>query len=347
VNDRGVEPVDAAAGAAMRARVDALTKPPGSLGRLEELAVRLAEIAGGAPKHRYEARTILVGVGDHGVVAEGVSAYPQAVTAQMARGFLAGTAAIGALARAVRARVVVANFGALEDLPPHPDLLDLRVARGTANFARGAAMTREQLDAALAAGERAVAVLRARGPLELLALGEMGIGNTTSAAALTAIFADADVAAVVGRGTGIDDARLARKIAVVEAAVARVRGAPWDAVASEVGGFEIVALAGAILAAARARIPVVLDGFVVGAAALVARAIAPASIGYCIAAHRSQEPGHAVALARLGLRPLLELELRLGEGSGAALALPLIEAAARMACDMRTFAEAGVSDAET
>jgi len=340
-----VAPVDAAAAAAMRERIDSLTKPQGSLGRLEDLAVQLAAIAGGMPAHRYEARAILVGVGDHGVVAEGVSAYPQAVTAQMVRGFLAGTAAIGALARAVRADLVVANFGASEPLPAHADLLDLCVARGTANFASGPAMTSEQVDAALAAGAAAVTAMRARRPLEALALGEMGIGNTTSAAALTAALCDASAERTVGRGTGIDDERLERKIEIVRAAVARVAGRSWQAIVCEVGGFEIVALAGAILTAARARIPVVLDGFIVASAALVARAIAPHAIGYCIAAHRSREPGHGIALARLGLRPYLDLDLRLGEGSGAALALPLLEAAARMACEMKTFAEAGVAGA--
>ncbi len=336
-------PVDAAAAAAARARIDQLTKPLGSLGRIEELAVQLCAIARGLPAHAYEARAALIGVGDHGVVAEGVSAYPQAVTAQMVSGFLGGSAAINAFARAARSRVYVANFGAVEDLPAHPDLLAFRVARGTANFAHGPALTREQVRQALQAGAQAFAAIAARGPLQALALGEMGIGNTTSAAALTAAFANVPAELVVGRGTGIDDERLAVKTAVVRAAVARCAGADWETVACEVGGLEIVALAGALIAAARAGIVVVLDGFIVGAAALLARSIAPNAIGYCIAAHRSQEPGHGVALAALGLRPLFDLELRLGEGSGAVLAFPLVEAAARMVREMHTFGEAGVS----
>jgi nicotinate-nucleotide--dimethylbenzimidazole phosphoribosyltransferase len=189
--------------------------------------------------------------------------------------------------------------------------------------------------------------VREKAPFDVLALGEMGIGNTTSASAIVAAFTGKPAAGVVGRGTGVDDTRLQRKIAVVERALGRIQDFTWDEIASEVGGFEIVGLAGVILSAARARIPVVLDGFIVAAAALIAGAIAPQSLGYCIAAHRSQEPGHAAALEALGLRPLFDLELRLGEASGAALALPIIEAAARMIREMHTFAEAGVATAET
>ena len=195
----------------------------------------------------------------------------------------------------------------------------------------------------LAAGIAAFDAVRARGPFDVLALGEMGIGNTTSAAAIVAAFTGAPAAQVVGRGTGIDDARLAHKVAVVADAVARCRDFTWDEIAAEVGGFEIVGLAAMMLCAARERIPIVLDGFIVAAAALIASAIAPAVLDYCIAAHRSQEPGHRLALAALGLEPLLDLDLRLGEASGAALVLPIVEAAARMVREMHTFAEAGVS----
>jgi nicotinate-nucleotide--dimethylbenzimidazole phosphoribosyltransferase len=334
---------DPSLAAAARARIDDLTKPRGSLGRIEALAERLYAIAGGLPAHAYQRRAIVIGAGDHGVADDGVSAYPPEVTAQMVGGFLAGTAAINAFARAVRAEVYVANFGVRAPLAPHPRLLDVNAGRGTASLARGPAIPREQLPAVLAAGSAAFTAVRERAAFDVLALGEMGIGNTTSAAAIVAAFTGLPAAEVVGRGTGIDDERLARKVTIVERAVARCRTRDWDEVASEVGGYEIVGLAGMMLCAARARIPIVLDGFIVAAAALIAAAIAPAVLDYCIAAHRSQEAGHVHALAALGLEPLLDLDLRLGEASGAALALPIVEAAARMICEMQTFAEAGVA----
>jgi nicotinate-nucleotide--dimethylbenzimidazole phosphoribosyltransferase len=297
------------------------------------------------PDHRFERRAILIAAADHGVAAEGVSAYPPEVTAQMVAGFCAGTAAISAFARAARASVVVADLGVRIEPPPHPALLSLRIGAGTANLAAGPAMTRDQAERAVAAGIDAFARIQARESPQVLALGEMGIGNTTSAAALVAAFTGADPGLVVGRGTGIDDARFARKTAIVEAAVRRTDGMGAMAIAAELGGFEILALAGAAIAAAGARIAVVLDGFIVAAAALVARALAPEACDFFIASHRSLEPGHRIALRALQLEPLLDLDLRLGEASGAALALPLIEAAARMVAEMRTFAEAGVSGA--
>ncbi|MGP6156459.1 MAG: nicotinate-nucleotide--dimethylbenzimidazole phosphoribosyltransferase [Vulcanimicrobiaceae bacterium] len=339
-------PLDRQAAAATRERIDNLTKPLHSLGRIEELAVQLSAIAGGLPSPTYERRAILVGAGDHGVADEGVSAYPSEVTVQMVGGFLAGIAAINAFSRAVRAEVYVVDFGVRSPLAEHPRLIDLKCGPGTANFGNGPAIARAALDDVLAAGATAFETVRARHPFDVLALGEMGIANTTPAAAIVAAFSGKPVATVVGRGTGIDDARLARKVAVIERALARVEGGSWESIASEVGGYEIVGLAGVILSAARARIPVVLDGYIVSAAALVAQAIAPESIAYCIAAHRSREPGHFTALELLGLRPLLDLDLALGEGTGAALALPLIEAAARMTREMRTFAEAGVATKE-
>jgi len=338
-----IVPIDAAAGAAARERIDQLTKPLGSLGRIEELAVALSSIAGGMPTHNYERRTILLGAGDHGIAADGVSAYPPEVTAQMVGGFLAGFAAISAFARTVRANVYVANFGVREPLAVHPNLIDVNVGYGTANLARRPAIKRDDLGYVIAAGIAAFDEARERAPFDILALGEMGIGNTTSAAAIVAGFTGKSVSSVVGRGTGIDDEGLARKTAAIETALARCHDFTWDEIASEVGGYEIVGLAGVILSAARARIPVVLDGFIISAAALIAGAIAPQSLGYCIAAHRSQEPGHILALEALGLRPLFDLELRLGEATGAALAFPLIEAAARMMREMLTFAEAGVA----
>jgi nicotinate-nucleotide--dimethylbenzimidazole phosphoribosyltransferase len=335
--------IDAAVAAAARERIDQLTKPRGSLGRIETLAVQLCAIAGGLPAHNFERRAILVAAGDHGVAADGVSAYPPEVTAQMVGGFLAGTSAIGAFARAVRAEVYVANFGVRVPLAPHARLIDVNAGLGTANLAREPAIARDAVDAVLKAGQAAFAALRERVPFDVLALGEMGIGNTTSAAAIVAAFTGSPAVSVAGRGTGVDDAGFARKIAAIDAALERCIDYSWDEIASEMGGFEIVGLAGVMLAAAEARIPIVLDGFIVAAAALLAADVSPHVRDYLVAAHRSQEPGHAIALDALHLEPLLDLDMRLGEGSGAALALPIIEAAARMVREMKTFAEAGVA----
>jgi nicotinate-nucleotide--dimethylbenzimidazole phosphoribosyltransferase len=340
-----ISPIDRAAAAAARERIDHLIKPVGSLGRIEELAVQLCAIGGGTPQHAYERRTILIGAGDHGVAAEGVSAYPPEVTAQMVAGFLGGFAAISAFARTARAEVFVANFGVREALPSHPRLLDVNAGYGTANLAHGPAIRRDHLGYTIAAGIAAFDAAVEAAPCDVIALGEMGIGNTTSAAAIVAAFTGRPAREVVGRGTGIDDERFERKVAVVERGLGRCNDFTWEEIAAEVGGYEIVGLAGVILSAARARIPIVLDGFIVAAAALIAGAIAPASLEYCVAAHRSQEAGHALALEALGLRPLFDLELRLGEASGAALALPFLESAARMVREMKTFAEAGVATA--
>lgn len=326
-------------------RIDNLTKPVGSLGRIEELAERLAAIHGATPPSAYERRVILVGAADHGVTQEGVSAYPSEVTPQMVGAFLGGFAAINAFARVARAEVYVANFGVASELPSHDRLIDVATDLGTRNFAREAAMTLEQVDATLESGMRTFAYLNEHVQPEIIGLGEMGIGNTTSAAALICALTGSAPEDIVGRGTGVDDDGLRRKLMVVTSAVERVRNADWRTIASELGGFEIVGLAGVLLAAAQARIPIVLDGFIVSAAALLAHKIDPHAIGYCIAAHRSRELGHAIALRELGLRPLLDLDLRLGEASGAALAFPLCEAAARMIREMKTFAEAGVATA--
>jgi nicotinate-nucleotide--dimethylbenzimidazole phosphoribosyltransferase len=341
-----IEPVSREAARAARERIDNLTKPVGSLGRLEDLAERLAAIAGGTPPSNYERRAILVGAGDHGVTAEGVSAYPSEVTPQMVGAFLGGFAAINALGRAARAEVYVADFGIATAMPDHPRLFQLAVSRGTRNLAREPAMTPMQVDAALEAGVRAFDLLRQKTDCELLAVGDMGIGNTTAAAAMICALLDVDPETIAGRGTGVDDAGFARKLTTIRAGVARAHTGDWHGIASEVGGFEIVGLAGAILGAAKARVPVVLDGFIVSAAALLAQRIAPESIDYCIASHRSRERGHEIALRGLGLVPIFDLDLRLGEASGAALAMPVVEAAARMIREMKTFAEARVATAE-
>ena len=343
--DISIPAVDRAAARAAHERIGQLTKPAGSLGRIEELAEWLCAIHGGLPPTPYDRRAIVIGAGDHGVTAEGVSAYPSEVTPQMIGAFVGGFAAINAFARVARAEVFVANFGVAANLPPHERLFDLAVGRGTRNFAREAAMPPADVEAALAAGVEAFDRVRERCDPQIVALGDMGIGNTTSAAAVICALTGAPPEDVVGRGTGIDDETLRRKLSVVESAVARVGSADWATVASEVGGYEIVGLAGVLLAAAKARVPILLDGFIVGAAALLARAIAPTAVEYCIASHRSRETGHAIALRSLDLIPLFDLDLRLGEGSGAALAFPLCEAAARMVCEMKTFAEAGVATA--
>jgi nicotinate-nucleotide--dimethylbenzimidazole phosphoribosyltransferase len=340
-----VEPLDDGALADARAHQDDLTKPPGSLGRLEEVAVQLAGI-------RRRDRTllgpaaVLVCAADHGVTAEGVSAYPAEVTPQMVLNFLGGGAAINAIARQVGARVVVLDAGVAADLPPHPALLARKVRRGTASIVSGPAMSREEARAAVEAGIEAAWALHDEG-VEALAVGDMGIGNTTAASAVVAAVTGAEAAEVVGRGTGVDDAGLARKIAAVGAALRRalpqLDTADGLGVVAELGGLEIAAIAGAVLGAASRRMVVVIDGHPATAGALVAALLCPAATAYMIGGHRSVERGHRLALARLGVVPLLDLDLRLGEGTGACLALGLIQAAARLSAEMATFSSAGVS----
>ena len=332
---------DTAAAAQAQRRLDALTKPPGSLGRLEEIAVRLAAISGRPP--RVAAPVIFTLAGDHGVVAEGVSAYPQSVTAQMVENFLRGGAAVNVLARQAGARVVVADFGVATPLGTPEGLVVRRIGAGTANMARGPAMTRAQAVAAIEAGA-ALAVEAIAGGADLLGTGEMGIGNTTAASAITAALTGAPADAVTGYGTGLDESGRARKVAVVRRALEVNALDPADGldVLAKVGGFEIAGLVGVILAGAAHRIPVVLDGFIAGAAALVADALAPAARDALFASHRSAEPGHALALRHLGLEPYLALDMRLGEGTGAALFVMLARAAAAIHAEMATFKSAGV-----
>lgn len=339
-----IAPPDEGAMAAARARQATLTKPPGSLGRLEALSIQLAGLAG-RPLPEIRHKVIVTMAADHGVVAEGVSAYPQAVTAQMVYNFLRGGAAINVLARQVGARVVVVDMGVAAPLEAEPGLVDRKIAPGSGNIACGPAMSRDQARQALLAGAGVVAA-ELEGGLDLLGTGDMGIGNTTPSAAIAAALTGRPPAEVVGRGTGVDDAGLARKIAAVERALAANQPDPADAldVLAKVGGFEIGGLAGAILAAAAHRRPVVVDGFISTAAAMIAAGLAPQVKPYLIAAHRSQERGHALMLDWLGLDPLLDLDLRLGEGTGAALAFSLVEAAARILREMATFDEAGVSE---
>jgi nicotinate-nucleotide--dimethylbenzimidazole phosphoribosyltransferase len=339
-----IKPLDADAMQAARLRQDTLTKPIGSLGRLEELSIQTAGITGQAIP-RLRDKCVLVMAGDHGVVAEGVSAYPQEVTPQMVLNFLRGGAAINVLARHVGARVVVVDMGVAVDLPDHPGLLKRKVAYGTRNIARGAAMSREQAIQALESGIEVVEMQIAQG-MDLLATGDMGIGNTTPSAAIAAALSGASAADIAGRGTGVDDAGLQRKIAVIERALAINRPDPKDGidVLAKVGGFEIGGLAGAILAAAAHRRPVVVDGFISTAAAMIAVSLAPQTRHYLIAAHTSMERGHHKMMEWLGVSPLLDLKMRLGEGTGAALAMSLVEAACKTLAEMATFGEAGVSE---
>lgn len=335
---------DEAAMAAARARLDRLTKPPGSLGRLEELAITLAGITGD-PCPRFPRKAVIVMAADHGVAAEGVSAYPQAVTAQMVANFLAGGAAINVLARCAGARVAVVDVGVAADLPPHPDLISRKVAPGTRNLVEGRAMTEAEALAAIAVGIEVVARELERG-LDLVATGDMGIANTTASSAIVAAITGRSAADVTGRGTGIDDAGLAHKVSVVERALAVNRPRPADplGVLASVGGLEIAGLVGVILGAAARRIPVLLDGFIAGAAALVATELCPLARDYLVAAHRSVEIGHRVILDRIGLEPFLTLDLRLGEGTGAALLMPLVDDALAILAEMATFETAGVSE---
>ena len=353
-----IDPLDRAAMAAAADRLDRLTKPPGSLGRLEELAIRLAGITG-RPDAATRPRTIVVATADHGVAARGVSAYPPDVTRQMVANFLAGGAAISVLARRLEAGLVIVDAG-VEGLAPaiRPapwpgqaagagvgvEFRSTGRGHGTADLSAGPAMTRVEALAAVEAGLDLAAELAGRGTA-LIGLGEMGIGNTTTAAALTAALCGAQPDAVTGPGTGLDEAARRRKVATVERALAVNRPDPADpiGVLAALGGLEIAVLVGVLLGGAAAHLPVVLDGFITGSASLVAAALAPGVAARLIASHRSAEPGHAVQLDRLGLRPLLDLELRLGEGTGAALAFGLLDAAVSVRDEMATFESAGVA----
>ena len=339
-----IPPVDTAAAGAAARRQATLTKPPGSLGQLEQLGVRLAAMTGRLDPPLGDA-VVFTLAGDHGVAEESVSAYPQAVTGQMVLNFLRGGAAVNVLARQLGARVVVADLGVAGELPADPGLRSRRVRPGTDNLARGPAMSREEALAAVDAGRELVHD-ELRSGLDVALTGDMGIANTTPSACLVCHFTGLDPAQVVGRGTGVDDAGLARKVDVVRRALevnATAAAEPLGALAA-LGGLEIAGLVGVVLEAASRRRPVVVDGFVSTAAAMAAAAMAPGCRGYLVAAHRSQELGHAAALAALGLRPLLDLDLRLGEGTGALLALPVLRAAVAVLNEMATFAEAGVSD---
>jgi nicotinate-nucleotide--dimethylbenzimidazole phosphoribosyltransferase len=338
-----VAPADAQAMQDARDRQAQLTKPAGSLGVLEDVSVKLAGIHATCPPPAMTRPVVAVFAGDHGVHAQGVTPWPQEVTAAMVENFRAGGAAVNVLARRAGADVYVVDMGVAADLEPGPQLLDHKLRKGTSDLATGPAMSREEAVRGILAGAEVATRLVDEGH-DCLLTGDMGIANTTPSAALVAAFAGAAPDLVVGRGTGVDDATLARKVEVVTGALRDrpVTDDPVETLAS-LGGFEHAGLTGYLLGAASRRVPVVLDGVIAGAAALVAVALAPETVDYLFAGHRSVEPGHAVALGKLGLRPVVDLDLRLGEGTGAALAFPVIESAGAVLREMATFDSAGVA----
>ena len=340
-----IPPIDELAGQQARARQNSLTKPPGSLGRLEEISIQLAGMKAD-PLPNVDRKAVIIMAADHGVALEGVSAFPAEVTPQMVMNFLSGGAAINVLARQAGASVTIVDIDVAADFDPAlTGLWHRKVARGTSNMAKGPAMTRADAEKALACGMDVLADVAKEG-LDLIATGEMGIGNTTPSSAIISVLTGLPVVKVTGRGTGLDDAGINRKIRVIENAIAVNRPDPKNAldVLSKVGGLEIAGLAGVMIAAASRRIPVVVDGFISSAAAMIAVGLVPDVRNYLLSGHQSVEIGHQAMLRHLGLTPLIDLDLRLGEGTGAVLAFHLIEAASRILREMATFAEAGVSD---
>lgn len=328
------------------ARLDSLTKPPRSLGVLEEIAQRLAVLQR-CEKPALPRKAIVLMAADHGVTAQGVSPYPSEVTVQMVANIATGGAAINQLAEHADARVVVVDIGVANPLLHTSGVVQARIADGTADMTLGPAMSRNQALAAIRVGTEQVAQLATEG-LELVGTGEMGIGNSTAASAITSVLTNVDPADVVGPGTGLDAAGIAHKADVIRRAIVVNVPDPLDAldVLAKVGGFEIAGLVGVVLGAASLGIPVVSDGFISGAATLVALRLAPAARPWVFASHRSAEPGHQIVLEALGLRPVLSLDMRLGEGTGAALAMELMDAACAVMSGMATFEQAGVSDRE-
>jgi nicotinate-nucleotide--dimethylbenzimidazole phosphoribosyltransferase len=327
-------PIDPVLEAALRAQIDALAKPPGALGRMEDLAVHLGALRGA--RTPIDRALLLIFAGDHGLTEDGISSYPSAVTALMVDTFLSGRASANAFARAVGADVRVVDAGVAADLPAHASLIAHKIRKGTRNAARESALTSAETEAALTAG-MALATSAAEEGYDILAMGEMGIGNTASAALIMHRLTGVPLERCVGRGAGHDEAGLARKLAVLAKAVARSDvTAPFD-VLMQFGGLEIAMMAGAILGAASARRVVMVDGFISTAAALVAVRLAPAALPYCIFSHRSAESGHRLMLEALSALPLLDLDMRLGEGTGALLAIPMVRAASRLLTDVASL----------
>ncbi|WP_427923608.1 nicotinate-nucleotide--dimethylbenzimidazole phosphoribosyltransferase [Streptomyces sp. cg40] len=341
----GIRPLDAKALGEAWERQKRMTKPPGSLGMLEIISAQLSGLSRQCPPPIPEPAAVAIFAGDHGVHAQGVTPWPQEVTAQMVANFLGGGAVCNAFASQVGAEVCVVDVGVASELPATPGLLPRKVRAGTSDMTTGPAMSREEAKQAIEVGIETARDLVAAGNRALLT-GEMGIANTTASAALISVFTDTDPADVTGRGTGINDETLARKTEVVRRAIELHQPDPADpiGVLAAIGGFEHAAMVGLLLGGASLRTPVILDGVSAGAAALVARAIAPEVLAACIAGHRSAEPGHVAALNKLGLRPLVDLDLRLGEGTGALLALPLVQSTARAMHEVATFDSAGVTE---
>lgn len=338
-------PLDEGAMLEAQRRLDSLTKPKHSLGRLEDFAKKAAGITGN-PRPCIKNKVIFTMAGDHGVAGEGVSPFPQEVTGQMIYNFLEGGAGVNVLARHAGARVVIADIGCIENIKTgNVNFIDKKIARGTGNIAGGPAMSEEQAIASLRAGMEIFEGEYARGRIDIAGLGEMGIANTTSASAITCCITGAKAEDVTGRGTGIDDQRLKLKTDVVKKAVRVNNPDPHDPldVLKKLGGFEIGALAGVIIAGAAKRVPVVIDGFITASAALIAAQISPLSRDYLFASHDSVEKGHAVALKWMGLAPMFDLQMRLGEGTGACIGISLIEAGTRVLNEMATFDGAGIS----
>ncbi|MCS7252930.1 MAG: nicotinate-nucleotide--dimethylbenzimidazole phosphoribosyltransferase [Armatimonadota bacterium] len=338
-----IKPLDELAMAKARERENKLTKPLGSLGRLEEIAVRIAGITG-MTMPDVEKKAVVVFAADHGVVAQGVSLYPKEVTAQMVMNFVRGGAAISVLSRHCGAKLIVIDVGVAAELPQHEGLILRKIAWGTRDLSTEPAMTREQALEAIGIGVEITEMLVNEG-VRMIALGDMGIGNTTPSAAIAAALMGKPAREVTGRGTGLDDERYEHKVAVIETALNLHRPNPDDPieVLSKVGGFEIGALVGVVIACAARRIPVVLDGFITTAAAAIAFRMQPLVQGYMFAGHISLEPGHRLLLDWIGLEPILNLNMRLGEGTGAVLAMHVIDAACKLLSQMATFDEAGVS----
>ncbi|MFV1964756.1 MAG: nicotinate-nucleotide--dimethylbenzimidazole phosphoribosyltransferase [Pirellulaceae bacterium] len=346
---RAVSPQDREAREKAKAHLDQLIMPHRALGRLIDVAMDLAGITGSL-QPRVARKTIVIMAGDHGVVVEGVSKYPQEVTSQMVSGFVSGRAGINALARLNDTRVVVVDMGVAADLSKLAaagKIISKRVAGGTQNMAAGPAMSREQAVRAIEAGIDVAEALDET--VDVFGTGDMGIGNTTPSAAIASAITGADVAEVTGRGTGIGDRQWEQKIAVIRRALETNKPDPEDGldVLCKVGGFEIGGIAGLVLGAAARRKPILVDGFISTAGALIAHALAPAAADYIVAAHRSTENGHRLMQQHLGKEPLLDLGMRLGEGTGAALAMNLVEAAARILTEVATFEEASVSTTDS
>ena len=339
-----IRPLDVKSMAAAKVRQDTLTKPTGSLGRLEELSIRIAGMQG-KPLPQIKQKAVIVMAADHGVAARGTSAYPQEVTAEMVLNFLHGGAGINVISRQVGARVVIVDMGVAKKLDSRPELISRRIAAGTQDMSKGPAMTVAQATRSVEAGIEIVTTEIKKG-LDIVATGDMGIGNTTASAAICAVMTGKTAAKVTGRGTGLDDQQLQQKIIIINEAITLNKpdfSKPLEVLA-KVGGFEIGGLAGVILGAASHRVPVIIDGFISGAAALIAAGLCPQCTDYMIAGHCSVEPGHKILLQHLGLKPLLDLEMRLGEGTGAALAMSFAEISVRILTEMATFTEAGVAE---